>query len=101
MDIMSKFSLEGKVALITGAAYGIGFAIAEAYAAAGAKICFNCRSEHHMEQALKEYTRDYLNKDHSRVSVRQKLKEKQELIRQQKDIGEKIRTVAKYKETER
>lgn len=32
------FSLEGKVALVTGAAYGIGFSIAEAYAKAGAKI---------------------------------------------------------------
>ena len=31
---MKNFSLEGKVALITGASYGIGFAIAEAYAAA-------------------------------------------------------------------
>ena len=30
MDFMKNFSLEGKVALITGAAYGIGFAIAEA-----------------------------------------------------------------------
>ena len=30
MDMMKQFSLEGKVALITGAAYGIGFAIAEA-----------------------------------------------------------------------
>lgn len=50
---MKAFSLEGKVALITGAAYGIGFAIAEAYAAAGAKICFNCRGEHHMEAAMK------------------------------------------------
>ena len=29
-----QFSLEGKVALVTGAAYGIGFAIAEAFAAA-------------------------------------------------------------------
>ena len=31
------FSLEGKVALVTGAVYGIGFAIAKAFAAAGAK----------------------------------------------------------------
>ncbi|MGN0201579.1 MAG: gluconate 5-dehydrogenase [Candidatus Cryptobacteroides sp.] len=49
------FSLEGKVALVTGAAYGIGFAIAEAYARAGAKIVFNCRSPHHLEQALADY----------------------------------------------
>ena len=47
--------LEGKVALVTGAAYGIGFAIAEAYAKAGAKIAFNCRSQHHMDQALADY----------------------------------------------
>lgn len=36
-----SFSLEGKVALVTGASYGIGFAIASAYAQAGATICFN------------------------------------------------------------
>lgn len=41
MDIMKSFSLEGKVALVTGAAYGIGFAIAEAYANAGAKIALS------------------------------------------------------------
>ena len=55
MDIKNMFSLEGKVALVTGAAYGIGFAMAEAFAAAGAKICFNCRSQHHLEQALADY----------------------------------------------
>ena len=54
-SILSKFSLEGKVALVTGAAYGIGFAIAEAYAKAGARIAFNCRSQHHLDQALDDY----------------------------------------------
>ena len=53
MDNM--FSLEGKVALVTGAAYGIGFAMAEALYKAGAKIAFNCRSQHHMDQALADY----------------------------------------------
>lgn len=52
---MNSFSLEGKVALVTGAAYGIGFAIAEAYAKAGAKIVFNCRKQEHLEQALADY----------------------------------------------
>lgn len=56
MDTFSKrFSLEGKVALVTGAAYGIGFAIAEAYALAGAKIAFNCRGQEHLDQALADY----------------------------------------------
>ena len=55
MDILKKFSLEGKVALVTGAAYGIGFAIAQGLAGAGAKIAFNCRGQHHMDQALADY----------------------------------------------
>ena len=40
-DFMKKFSLAGKVAWVTGASYGIGFAIASAYAEAGATIVFN------------------------------------------------------------
>lgn len=37
----NQFSLEGKIALVTGASYGIGFSIASAMAEAGAKIVFN------------------------------------------------------------
>lgn len=53
---MVNFSLEGKVALVTGAAYGIGFAMAQALAEAGAKIAFNCRGQEHLEKALADYT---------------------------------------------
>ena len=52
---MVNFSLEGKVALVTGGAYGIGFAMAEALAQAGAKIAFNCRSQKHLDDALADY----------------------------------------------
>ena len=49
------FSLEGKIALVTGGAYGIGFAIAEALAGAGAKIAFNCRSQENLDRAIENY----------------------------------------------
>lgn len=52
---MVDFSLKGKVALVTGAAYGIGFAMAQALAEAGAKIAFNCRRKEHLKKALADY----------------------------------------------
>jgi len=55
MEILEQFSLKGKNALITGASYGIGFAIACAYASAGATIIFNDIRQELVEQGLKDY----------------------------------------------
>ena len=55
MDFTKKFSLEGKIALITGASYGIGFGIASAYAAAGATIVFNDIKQEFVDRGLKAY----------------------------------------------
>ena len=52
---MNAFSLKGKIAWITGASYGIGFAIATAFAAAGAKIVFNDLTPAHLEMGLAAY----------------------------------------------
>ncbi len=52
---MAIFSLEGKVALITGASYGIGFAIAAGLAKAGARIAFNGRDKQRVESGVEAY----------------------------------------------
>jgi gluconate 5-dehydrogenase len=55
MSILNQFSLEGKVALITGASYGIGFAIASTYAKAGATICFNDLKQEFVDKGIQAY----------------------------------------------
>lgn len=52
---MVDFNLHGKVALVTGATYGIGFAIAEALAGAGARIAFNCLDKPSLDMAMANY----------------------------------------------
>ena len=51
----NAFRLDGKVAWITGASYGIGFAIASAYAQMGAKIVFNDLNEDKMKMGVESY----------------------------------------------
>ena len=55
MDNYTNFSLEGKIALVTGASYGIGFAIASAYAKAGATICFNDIKQELVDKGIAAY----------------------------------------------
>ena len=52
---MNAFRLDGKVALVTGASYGIGFAIASAMGQMGAKIVFNDRKPELIEKGVAAY----------------------------------------------
>lgn len=54
MDI----SLEGKVALVTGASRGIGAAIAKAYAAAGARVLLTSRKQEALDEVAAEIVAD-------------------------------------------
>lgn len=52
---MVNFNLDNKIALVTGASYGIGFAIAKGLADAGAKIVFNDINSELVEKGIAAY----------------------------------------------
>ncbi|MBQ3762224.1 MAG: gluconate 5-dehydrogenase [Clostridia bacterium] len=53
--ILDTFCLKGKIAWITGASYGIGFAIATAFHEAGATIVFNDINQELVDKGLNSY----------------------------------------------
>ena len=55
MGIIDKFRLDGKVAWVTGASYGLGLAYAEAFAEVGAKIVFNDINQELVDRGLAAY----------------------------------------------
>lgn len=55
MAFEQNFSLKGKIAWVTGASYGIGFAIASAYAQAGATIVFNDINQELVDKGIAAY----------------------------------------------
>lgn len=55
MAFIDNYSLQGKIAWVTGASYGIGFSIASAYAEAGATIVFNDIKQELVDKGLASY----------------------------------------------
>jgi len=55
MSILNTFSLEGKIALVTGASYGIGFAMAKGLSEAGATIVFNDINQELVDKGVEAY----------------------------------------------
>jgi len=84
---MSKFDLTGKVALVTGGAYGIGYAMAKALANAGAKIAFNCRGEKHMQEAVENYKTDGIDAKGYFCDVTDEIQVTEMLAQIEKDLG--------------
>ncbi len=54
-EFAKNFSLEGKIAFVTGASYGIGMAIATGFAKSGATIVFNDIKQELVDKGLAEY----------------------------------------------
>ena len=86
MSFLNNFSLEGKIALVTGASYGIGFAIASAYAEAGATIVFNDIKQELVDKGLAAYAEKGI-KAHGYVCDVTNEEQVNELVKKVEEVG--------------
>ena len=82
-----KFSLEGKVAFVTGASYGIGFSIASGFTKAGATIVFNDINRELVDKGLAAYKEAGLNATGYVCDVTDEQQVKDTVAQIEKEIG--------------
>jgi gluconate 5-dehydrogenase len=83
----NSFSLENKIALVTGASYGIGFAIATGFAKAGATIVFNDINRELVDKGLAAYREAGLNATGYVCDVTDEQQVKDTVAQIEKEIG--------------
>ena len=87
-NVLNSFRLDGKIALVTGASHGIGFAMAKALSDAGAKVIFNSSSEDGLKKGLEAYNKENI-KAHGYVCDVTKEEEVKKMVADiEKNIGE-------------
>lgn len=84
---MNDFRLDGKVALVTGAVHGIGFAIAKALYAAGATVIYNGREKEAVDKAKSNYEKEGVNAHGYVFDVTKPDEVKSALDKIEKDVG--------------
>ena len=84
---LNSFSLKGKVALVTGASYGIGFAIASAYANCGATIVFNDVNEELVAKGMKAYEEAHIKAHGYVCDVTNEDQVKEFIAKVEKEVG--------------
>lgn len=84
---MDKFSLEGKIAWVTGASYGIGFAIANAFAQAGAVIVFNDIKQELVDKGMQAYKENGMQAHGYVCDVTDEEQVKAAVARIEKEVG--------------
>ncbi len=87
MSILDSFSLKGKTAFVTGASYGIGFAIAQALSEAGASVAFCERKEEKVQKGLEAYKAAGLNVKGFRCDVTKEQEVAETIRRIQDELG--------------
>lgn len=87
MDFTKNFSLEGKIALVTGAVHGIGLAMATSLAKAGATICFNHFDQEELDKGLEAYEKAGIKAHGYLCDVTDELQVKELIEQIEKEVG--------------